>query len=178
MNFKITKSNIQFKGKVFDLRVDEIEYLNSGNKGIREVAVHPGGSVVVPVKDDGKIIMIKQYRYPFEKFLIELPAGKLEFGEDPLNCAERELKEETGYSSGGIIKLGSIYTTPGFCTEELHLYLAKNLSPGAHNREEGEDGMEVIELNLDEIDDKIQRGEIIDAKTICGLYQYKLFLGQ
>ncbi len=172
MNFKVKKSEILFHGRVFDLQVDDIEY-DSGNKAIREVALHPGGSVIVPVKEDGRIIMVKQFRYPFQKFMLELPAGKLEKDEDPQNCAERELTEETGYSTKSINKLGAIATTPGFCTEVLHIYLAENLTPGNHNREEGEYGMEMFEYTLDEIDEKITSGEIIDSKTICGIHYYK-----
>lgn len=171
MNFKVEKSEIKFYGKVFDLKVDEIIY-DSGNKGIREVAVHPGGAVAVAVKDDGKIIVVKQFRYPFQKFLIELPAGKLDKGEDPMRCAVRELEEETGYKAGKIEKLGSIYTTPGFCTEELHIYLAQNLEEGNHRREEGEYGMEIFELTADEIEEKIKNGDIVDSKTICGFYMF------
>jgi ADP-ribose pyrophosphatase len=169
MNFKLIKSNFLFKGKVFDLKVDEIEY-NSGNRGIREVAVHPGGAVVVPVKDDGKIILVNQFRYPFQQKILELPAGKLELNEDPFICAVRELEEETGFKAGKVDKLGHIYTTPGFCTEILHIYLAKELIPGKHKREEGEHGMEVFEFSLDEIKEKIRKNEIVDSKTICGIY--------
>ena len=172
-NYKVKKSEILFRGKVFDLQVDEIEY-DSGNKGIREIAVHPGGAVVVPLKDDGRIIMVKQFRYPFQKFLLEMPAGKLDKNEDPLVCAVRELEEETGYKTNNIVKLGSICTTPGFCTEVLHIYLAEDLIPGNHNREEGEHGMEVFELTLDEIDSKIRLGEIVDSKSICGVQLFKL----
>jgi len=175
MNFKVKKSEIVFKGKVFDLQVDEIEY-ESGNKAVREVAVHPGGAVIVPVKNDGKLIMVKQFRYPFQKFMLELPAGKLDKGEDPSKCAERELKEETGYSSKNISKLGAITTTPGFCSEVLHIYLAKDLQEGNHNREEGEYGMELFEFTLDEIEEKITNGKIIDSKTICGIHLYKNIL--
>jgi ADP-ribose pyrophosphatase len=169
MNFKLIKSNFLFKGKVFDVKVDEIEY-NSGNKGIREVAVHPGGAVVVAVKDDGKIIMVHQFRYPLQKKIFELPAGKLDNNEDPYNCAVRELEEETGYRAKKVEKLGQIYTTPGFCTEILHIYIAKELIHGEHNREEGEQGMEIFELSKQEIEEKIKTGEITDAKTICGIY--------
>jgi ADP-ribose diphosphatase len=177
MNFKIKNSEIKFHGKVFDLRVDNIIY-NSGNEGIREVAVHPGGAVVVAVKENGKIIFVKQYRYPLDKALIELPAGKLEKNEDPIHCAIRELEEETGYSSGKIEKLGSIFTTPGFCTEELHIFLSMDLKPGNHNREEGEFGMQIFELSLDEIEEKIKTAEIKDSKTICGIYMYRNFLSK
>ena len=170
MNFKVIKRNIIFHGKVFDVKVDEIEYNGTGNKSFRQVAVHPGGAVVLPLKSNGKIVLISQYRYPHNEILLELPAGKLEKDEDPLLCATRELTEETGYTSNKITKLGKIYTTPGFCDEVLHIYLAEDLTPGNHAREEGEEGMEVIELTLDEIKEKIRTGNIVDAKTICGIY--------
>jgi ADP-ribose pyrophosphatase len=175
MNFKVTKSETLFHGKVFDLRVDNIEY-NSGNTGIREVAVHPGGAVVVPLKDDGKIILVKQYRYPFKKTMVEVPAGKLDENEDPYLCAKRELEEETGYTAKEVVKLGSINTTPGFCTEELHIFLARGLKEGDHKREEGEEEMEVMELPLNEVEEMIISGEITDSKTICGIYMTKRFL--
>jgi len=178
MNFKVTESKLIFSGKVFDVKVDEIEYNGTNNKASRQVAVHPGGAVVVPVKDDGKIILISQYRYPHDSIILELPAGKLEKGENPQVCAIRELTEETGYSSNKISKLGKIFTTPGFCDEILHIYLAENLIPGDHAREEGEEGMEILELSIDEIDEKIRSGEIVDAKTICGISMYKLNLEQ
>lgn len=174
LNFKVKKSKIIFKGRVFDLQVDEIEY-DSGNKAVREVALHPGGAVIVPIKEDGKIIMVKQFRYPFQKFMLELPAGKLEKDENPKDCAERELTEETGYSAESINKLGAIATTPGFCTEVLHIYLAENLTSGNYNREEGEYGMEMFEYSLDEIEEKITSGEIMDSKTICGIHYYNLY---
>ena len=174
MNFRVTKSETIFHGKVFDVKVDEIEYNGTGNKASRQVAIHPGGAVILPVKDDGKIVLISQYRYPFNEVIYELPAGKLEKGEDPKDCATRELIEETGYSSNTITKLGKIFTTPGFCNEILHLYLAEDLIAGEHAREEGEEGMQMFEMTLDEIDKKIQDGEIVDAKTICGISMYKL----
>jgi ADP-ribose pyrophosphatase len=169
MNYKILKSEILYKGKVFDHQVDAIEY-ESGNKGIREIAIHPGGAVVVPIKDDGKIILVKQFRYPLQKTLLELPAGKLDKDEDPLKCATRELEEETGYKAKEIKKLGQIYTAPGYCTEILHIYSAKGLIPGNHNREEGEQGMEIFEYSIDDVNKMILSGEITDAKTIVGIF--------
>lgn len=176
MSYKVTSSKILFKGKVFDLKVDEIEYNGTGNKGVREVAVHPGGAVVVPLLENGNIILVEQFRYPLQKKLIELPAGKLDAGEDPGVCAERELKEETGYSAKEIVKLGSIYTTPGFCTEELFIYLANGLKRGDHSREEGEQGMKVLQKSLNEINMMIGSGEIKDAKTISGIQMYEQYI--
>jgi ADP-ribose pyrophosphatase len=160
---------VLYEGKVFDLKVDEIEY-ETGNRGIREVALHPGGAVAVPLANEDRIVMVEQFRYPFQKNLLELPAGKLDKGEDPLKCAVRELEEETGYKPDSVDKLGEIYTAPGYCTEILHLYLMRDLKEGNHNREEGEQGMVVHELTLDEIEKKIKEGEIVDSKTICGIY--------
>lgn len=178
MNFEVIKSDTIFNGKVIDLKVDQIKYKSTGNSGIREVAVHPGGAVVVPVLKNGKIILISQYRYPMNEVVVELPAGKLDKNEDPLIAAKRELKEETGYSTETIFKLGKIFSTPGFCTEVLHIYLAENLIKGDHAREEGEESMKLIELSIEEIEEKIFKGEIVDAKTISGIFMYKIFISK
>jgi ADP-ribose pyrophosphatase len=169
MNYRILKSEIIHSGKVFNTKVDQIEY-NSGNKAVREVAEHPGGAVVVPVTNEGKIVMVTQHRFPVDKVLLELPAGKLGKNENPLHCAIRELEEETGYKSDNVKEIGTIYTTPGYSTEKLWIYLAKDLKPGNYNREEGEFGMKVFEYTLKEIEEKIINGEIVDGKTICGIY--------
>jgi ADP-ribose pyrophosphatase len=97
-------------------------------------------------------------------------------GENPLYCASRELEEETGYKSENVKEIGSIYTTPGYSSEKLWIYLAKDLKPGNHNREEGEYGMEVYELSLRKIEEKIVKGEIVDGKTICGIFLASKFL--
>lgn len=172
MNYQIVKSEVIFRGKVFNTIVNQIEY-DSGNKAVREVAEHPGGAVVVPVTDEGKIVMVTQHRFPMNEVLLELPAGKLNKGENPFVCAIRELEEETGYKSENVSELGSIYTTPGYSTEKLWIYLAKNLKPGNHNREEGEYGMQVFEFSIDEIEKKITNGEIVDGKSICGIFLAK-----
>jgi len=175
MNYRIVKSEIIYSGKVFNTKVDQIEY-NSGNKAVREVAEHPGGAVVVPVTNEGKIVMVTQHRFPVDKILLELPAGKLSKNEDPKLCASRELEEETGYKSNEVKEIGSIYTTPGYSSEKLWIYLAKDLKPGNHKREEGEFGMEVFEFTMKEIEEKIFNGEIVDGKTICGIYLAKEYL--
>lgn len=174
MSFTVDKSEILYQGKVFNLQVDEITYTESGNKGIRQVAVHPGGAVVVPVTDDGKIVLVRQFRYPIQRILLELPAGKLEPEEDPMLCASRELTEETGYTAAKVEPLGFIFTSPGFCTEKIYMYVATGLTPGEFNREEGEIGMEIHEHTVEEIEKMIVDGIIVDAKTIGGIYQFKL----
>ncbi len=170
MELKQLKREVVYRGRVFDLIVDQVQY-PSGNTSVREIAHHPGGAVAVPLLADGRVILVKQLRYPFGKHLLELPAGKLDPGEDPRVAAERELKEETGWSARTWEKLTSIYTTPGFCDEELHIYLATDLveSPDGHGREEGEFTMTVHTIPLQEAVALIESGEIKDSKTIAGL---------
>ena len=168
-NLKTLRSEKRHAGKVFNLIVDEIEY-TSGKRGIREVAEHPGGSVVVPMLDNHTVVLIRQFRYPIKDFLYELPAGKLDPGEDPALCAARELEEETGYMAESLTKLTAIYTTPGFCTERLHIYLATSLrqAPLGQRLEEGEN-LTVETFALKEAVAMIERGIIVDGKSICGL---------
>lgn len=174
MNFSLKKSTEIYKGRVIDLKVDEIEYEN-GNTGYREVASHPGGAVVLALHN-AKIILVTQYRYPLKKIIYELPAGKLDNNEDPLECAKRELEEETGYKSDNFIRLGEIVSTPGFCDEKLTLFLARDLKLGTKNHEDGEQGMETHEFTLKELEEKIHNNEIIDAKTICAVFLAKKYL--
>jgi len=170
MDLKVIKHDVLHRGKVFDLIVDQVEY-PSGNRGIREVAHHPGGAVAVPVFSDGKVLLVRQFRYPFGIYTVEAPAGKLNPGEDPGPAAVRELEEETGYLAGKLEKLTAIYTTPGFCDEVLHIFLASDLklSPGGHRREEGEQTMTLEIMPLQEAIAMIERREIVDSKTIVGL---------
>jgi ADP-ribose pyrophosphatase len=174
MKYEILSSEVPFKGKVVDIKIEEVRFSGQDKTVRRETVMHPGGAVAVPVKDDGKLILIRQFRWPHKKVLYELPAGKLDKGEDPQICASRELKEETGYSTNNISKLGEIITTSGFCNEVLHIYLTKDLVLGEHAREEGEEGIELVEMSLDEIDEKIRLNDICDAKTICGIQMYRL----
>jgi len=175
MNYRIKQSELIYKGNVFDIKVDKIEY-DSGNKANREVVLHPGGAVVVGVTKENKIVLVKQRRYPMNKILIELPAGKLDKDEDPRMCAARELEEETGYRSNKLEKLGSIFTTPGYSSEELHIFTALNLVKGNHNREEGEEEMELLEYSLEEIENMVTENKIVDGKTISGIFLYKKWL--
>ena len=171
MELKRLSHDVLYRGKVFDLEVDQVEYA-SGNKGIREVARHTGGAVAVPVLPDGSILFVKQFRYPLQAYTLELPAGKLGAGEDPAAAAARELEEETGWMAGHLEKLTAMLTTPGFCDEVLHIYLATALSPAptGHRREEGELGMTIHAMSLNEALDLVEKGEIRDSKTIVGLF--------
>ncbi len=170
MKLKLLKRNKVYEGRVFTTIVDDVEY-PSGNRSIREIAEHIGGGVALAVFPDRRIILIRQHRYPFDKFIWELPAGKLNRGEDPLHCAQRELEEETGYRAGKWQKLTSIYTTPGFCSEVLHIYMATDLSetPDGRKLEEGEVTMTTAIVPLSEAITMVERQEIVDSKTIVGI---------
>lgn len=170
MQLKLLRRSNPYKGRVFNVVVDDVEY-PSGNRSVREVAEHSGGAVILAAFPDNRIILIYQHRYPFDKFIWELPAGKINEGEDPLACARRELAEETGHAASTWRKLTAIYTTPGFCSEVLHLYLASDLSPTPDGRtlEEGELTMTMKTVPLADAIAMIERGEIVDGKTICGI---------
>lgn len=171
MKLKLLKRTKVYEGRVFNTIVDDVEY-PSGNKSIREVAEHGGGGVALAVFPDNKIILIRQHRYPFDEFIWELPAGKLNKGEDPLHCAQRELEEETGYLARTWKKLTSMYTSPGFCSEVLHVYMATDLheAPDGKKLEEGEETMTMNILPIDEAIRMIERQEIVDGKSIAGIF--------
>jgi len=170
MEYKLIKRNKVYDGRVFKTVIDEVEYI-SGRRTIREVAEHPGGAVILAAFPDKKIILINQHRYPLNKFIWELPAGKLNKNEEPLDCAKRELEEETGYLAEDWKPLTSIYTTPGFCTEQLHIFIARDLSkaPGGRKLEEGELTMTVQVFPIEKAIQMIEDQEINDSKTICGI---------
>lgn len=167
---QVLRRDVLYTGKVFDLVVDRVA-LPSGREGVREIARHPGGAVILPLFDDGSVLLVEQLRHPVGKRLLELPAGKRAPGEEPASAARRELEEETGYRAGRLEKLLAFYTTPGFCDEELHLFRAVDLTaaPGGPRREEGERSMTLHRMPLEEARSLIERGTIADAKTIIGL---------
>lgn len=163
---KTLKHEKVFEGKFISIDRDDVELAN-GQKSFREVIRHPGGVVIVAHKDDS-ILLVKQYRYPISKVELELPAGKLEYGENPDEAAPRELEEETGYIAKTWKSLGYIYTTPGICDEKLYLYYATDLIFKKQNPDEDEI-IEYFEYNLKEVFELIAKGEINDSKTICAL---------
>ena len=162
-----------YDGKVVFVDYDDIE-TSDGHKSFREVIRHPGGVVIVAEKDENTILMVKQFRYPLKSVSLELPAGKLEFGENPDNAAPRELEEETGYIAKTWKSLGYIYTTPGICDEKLYLYYAKDLIYTKPNPDEGEI-IQALEYNINDVFKMIKNGEINDSKTLCALLRaYKI----
>jgi ADP-ribose pyrophosphatase len=138
---------------------------------------HPGGVAIVPLTENGDVLMVRQYRYCVSDALLEIPAGKLEAGEDPFECAVRELSEETGCRVGRIVPLGAMYTSPGFSRETLYIYLATQLEEGENHPDEDE-FLSVVRVPFEEVVDKIMSGEIKDGKTIVGILKAKVFLGK
>ena len=169
MNFeeKTLNTKTVYEGKVIKVIKDDVE-IADGHKSFREVVVHSGGVVIVATKDNDTILMVKQYRYPLKKVNLELPAGKLEIGEDPNLACKRELEEETGYNAKTWKSLGFINTTPGICTEKLYLYKASDLEFVGEHPDEGEI-LKCEEYKISEIFRMIKIGEINDAKTICAV---------
>ena len=159
-------SEMKFDGKLIKVTYDVAEV--NGKEAWREVVHHPGASAVIAIDEDNRIIMEKQFRYALNDYLLEIPAGKLDAGEDPLVCAKRELEEETGIVASEWISLGTIATSPGFCNEVIHLYVAKGLSKGEIHWDEDE-YVEVERYTFDELLQRIQEEKIKDSKTLSAL---------
>lgn len=164
----VLKHEIIYNGRVFTVVRDEIAH-ETGYHAVREVVRHDGGAVAVPLFPDGDVLLIRQLRYPMRERILELPAGKLAPGEDPIVCAERELAEETGWRAERLEHLTSMMTTPGFCSEVLHIYLATGLTSGTPALEPGEESIEVVRMPLREAVARCMTGEIADGKTITGI---------
>lgn len=164
---KTLDSKVVYKGKIVTVKLDDVE-LCDGHKSFREVVVHNGGVVVVAQKDENTVLLVKQYRYPLNSVCVELPAGKLEIGENPYDACKRELEEETGYRAKIWKSLGYINTTPGICTEKLYLYYASDLEFVGEHPDEGEI-IKCYEYRLQDVFEMIKTGEINDSKTICAL---------
>ncbi len=165
---KTISTQVIFNGMLLTVLKDDV-LLENGAMSVREHVLHPGAVAVVPVTNDGKVILVEQYRYPIKQKLLEIPAGKFDKpGEDILECAKRELEEETGYKAASYTYLGYIHTTPGFSNEIIHLYLAQELTPGQSNPDEDE----ILEIRIEDFNTVVEKcinGEITDAKTIAGI---------
>lgn len=159
-------SEMKFDGKLIKVTYDIADV--NGKEAWREVVHHPGASAVVAIDENNRIIMEKQFRYALNDYLLEIPAGKLDAGEDPLVCAKRELEEETGIIASEWISLGTIATSPGFCNEVIHLYVAKGLSKGEIHWDEDE-YVEVERYTFDELLQRIKDEKIKDSKTLSAL---------
>lgn len=170
---KINSKQI-FDGKIVKLFVDEVE-LQNGRHATREVVRHPGAVCVVPVTNEGEVVMVRQFRYPFSEVLLEVPAGKLEYGEDPLEAVKRELSEESGAEAEHIEYIGSLYTTVAIFDEKIHMYLATGLTFKKAHPDEDE-FLEVEKIPLKTLIDMVMRGEIPDSKTQVALLKAEKIL--
>ena len=152
-----------FHGALLHLRVDEAR-LPDGTTARREVVEHSGGVGILPLTDDGRVLLVRQFRYPYGQILTEIPAGKREPGEDPLTTGHRELEEETGMVADRMEPLGAVYPSPGYTDEVIYLYLATGLHPTAA-RPDDDEFLDVLSLPLEQLTQQVLAGEIPDAKT-------------
>lgn len=167
MKEKTSKSELIYKGKILNLRLDKV-ILPNGREAKREIIEHSGSVAILPLIDKDKFLLVRQYRKPLEKTLLEIPAGRIEKGENLKECAKRELREETGYQSNDFKKLASVYLAPGYSSEIIHIFLARNLKKSKPNPDEDEFIKTVI-LNKKEVLDKIIDNKIKDSKTIVSI---------
>jgi ADP-ribose pyrophosphatase len=171
---KILKSKIVYQGKVFGVRRDKVREPD-GLRATREVITHPGSVVVLPVLEDGRILMIRQYRHAARQYLWELVAGRIDEGEKVKEAAARELREETGYAAKRYSEFLDVFPTPGFLEERMHILLAKGLTEGQAEPEEDE---KIISraYKAEELKQMMQRGKLRDGKSIAGILYYLTFL--
>ncbi len=164
---KVLSSELIYEGRAFTVRVDTVRTVD-GRETTRDIVEHSECVAIVAVDPDNKILLVKQYRLPAGKQLLEIPAGGIDGGEEPDDAVRREMQEETGYFPQKVENLGGFYSSPGYCTEYLHLYLATELVPGRLVAEDT-DSITLVRTNPEEITELIQSGEICDAKSIAGL---------
>ena len=165
-----------YKGRIIEVHRDRVR-LPDGSESAREIVEHHGGVGVLPVDGEGMAYCVRQYRYAFGEHVLEIPAGKLEQGEDPRDCAVRELGEETGFTAARLIDLGHAYPSPGYCHEILYLYLALGLTPGKAHLDAGE-FLDVERHSLDELVEMAMDNTLSDAKTLSAVLKAKRYLEQ
>lgn len=171
---KTVESQVLFSGKIITVRLDKAR-LPNGRLAAREVVEHPGGVAVFAMDDQGQVALVRQYRYPMGEETLELPAGKLEPGEDPRDSGLRELAEETGLVPGTFEDMGCLYSSPGILAERIYLYFAKDLTQGPTHPDDGE-FVETVWLPYQDLVDKARRGEIKDGKTLVGILKASFLL--
>ncbi|WP_332691293.1 NUDIX hydrolase [Halalkalibacter lacteus] len=169
---KTLKTTEIFKGRVIDLQVDEVE-LPNGKTSTRELVKHPGAVAILPITKEGKLVLVRQYRKALNKTIVEIPAGKLEAGENPFDSAKRELEEETGYKTEKLELLLSFYTSPGFADELIYMYWTNQLEKGKTNMDDDE-FLDILEVTLEEAEQMIKDQIIHDAKTAYAVQFLKM----
>lgn len=169
-----TEHTRPYEGLIVHVDLDRVS-LPNGHAASREVVHHPGGVAILPLNDDGTVTVVRQFRYPFAQVLTEIPAGKIEEGEDPRDCAVRELGEEIGAQAGELIDLGTVYPSPGFCHEMLYLYLARNLTYGPCHPDEDE-FLEVVRIPFERMAEQVMNGQLRDGKTVTAVLKTKILL--
>jgi ADP-ribose pyrophosphatase len=165
-----------YEGRLINLRVDQIRTA-AGVESVREIVEHPGAIALIALDEAGRVLLVKQYRHAVRAVTLEIPAGTLEPGEEPLAAAQRELREETGYRAGQLDRLGGIFTAPGFSTEYIHFYLATQLTPDRLAMDEDE-VIDLFRVPLSEAVDMIQTGRIDDGKSVSGLLLAQVWLNK
>jgi ADP-ribose pyrophosphatase len=174
MRHRLIEKQVLYEGKRIRLEIHHLDDEENGKRLRREVVVHPGAVVILGFLDDGRLLLIRNRRYTIGQDLIELPAGTLEKGEDPMNCAGRELLEETGYLAGRIKPIGSFFASPGILTEKMHVFAAYDLRHEGQELDETEE-IEVVPATMEQAIVMIRNGEIQDAKTIAAVLMYERF---
>ena len=171
---KTLSSEYVYEGRIMNIRKDEVTVINGTSS--REIVEHIGGAACAAITNDGKIALVKQYRKPFDEVILEVPAGKFDFvGEDPLEAMKRELREETGYTASEWHFLTRMKPSVGYTTEELHIFLAKDLTPGETDFDDNE-AIDQVLIDFDEAFNMVTKGEITDGKTIVAICLAKNFI--
>ena len=168
MKETLISSETVYNGEIFDIHKDKIKTVK-GNIANRDILVHKGAAAAVPLTDKNEVILVKQYRHATGNVLLEIPAGGLEPNEDPKDCIIRELQEEIGLKPNIIEHIYSIFLAPGYSTEYLHIYLAKDLIP-SKLQEDQDENLEIVKIKIDKLVEMILNGEIKDAKTIAAVF--------